>query len=65
MSREVGELGDMSLRSAHRHTDSPLTGTVPPFSRGLVLAPAFPASVALLSDPHSDVVEADVQMSLG
>lgn len=50
--------GEMSLPSAHRYTDSP-------FSRGLVLAPAFPASVALFSDPHSDVVEADVQVSSG
>lgn len=39
--------GEMTLASTHRHTDSPLTGMVLPFFRGLVLAPAFPATVAL------------------
>lgn len=43
--------GEMALPSTHRHTDSPLTGMVPPFFWGLVLAPTFPASVALFSAP--------------
>lgn len=43
--------GEMTLPHTHRHTDSPLTGMMPSLFHGLVLAPAFPASVALFSNP--------------